>query len=118
PGLTRQLARTTLAAIRLKLGRVDEALTLARELTEAVATQGGVGHRAGQIPQVYAEALHASGQREAAAAVLAAARDPLLARAPRITDAEVRRRFLTGLPEHERTLALADAWTGTSSDTR
>jgi len=110
PGLSRRLAATTLASVRLALGRSTEAVTMARELMKEVDEQGGPGHRAGRLPLLYAEALHASGDQQAARAVVAAARDDLEAKAARIDDAEVRRRFLTELPEHAQTLALADAW--------
>jgi hypothetical protein len=110
PELTRLLATPTLAAVRLELGRVGEAVALGRELLEAVAAHGGAGHRAGRIKLVYAEALHASGAHDAAHAVLMAARDELLAKAARITDAPMRQRFLDDLPEHRRTIALASAW--------
>jgi tetratricopeptide (TPR) repeat protein len=110
PALTRKLATATLAAVRLERGRVDEAVALGRELLESVAAHGGAGHRAGRIRLVYAEALRASGDRAAANAMLGAARSELLAKAARITDAEVRQRFLDDLPEHRRTLALAAEW--------
>ena len=53
---------------------------------------------------------------EAAASALAAARADLLARVGRIADAETRRAFLA-LPEHVRTLALAEARLGAGCGT-
>jgi hypothetical protein len=103
-----QLAATTLAAVRLGLGRAAEAVTLGREVMEAIEAQGGAGQRAGRARLVYAESLHAAGDAAAAAVVLAAAREDLLGRAARIGDPEVRARFLGSIPENARTLALAE----------
>jgi hypothetical protein len=59
---------------------------------------------------VHAEALAAAGNHAAARAALGEARDDLLARAARIEDLEVRRRFLAEVPENARVVALSEAW--------
>jgi hypothetical protein len=108
--LSWQLAAATLARVRLDLGRPAEAVTLAREISEVIAEQAGVGQRAGRVPLVYAESLLAAGDPDAARAMIATARDAVLARAAKIADPEARRRFLEAVPENARTLALAEAW--------
>ncbi len=107
-----QLAATSLASVRLRLGRAGEAVALAREAMEAMEAHGGAGYRGGEVRLVYAETLYAVGHDEEADAVLAVARDDLLARAERITDADARERYLLVLPENARTLALAAARLG------
>jgi hypothetical protein len=62
------------------------------------------------IRLTFAEALLASGDPDAARAALAAARDRLLSKADKIRAPDLRRSFLEAIPDHARTLALADAW--------
>ncbi len=100
-----QLAATSLAGIRLALGRTADAARLAGDVMDAMAGHGGMGQRAANARLVYAECLLARGDAEAAA-TLEAARADLEARAGRIALPEARRAFLA-LPEHVRTLALA-----------
>jgi hypothetical protein len=50
--------------------------------------------------------------------VLAAAREHLLSRAAKISDPVWRERFLTQVPNNARTLALAGAGGGASTDQR
>jgi hypothetical protein len=102
-----QLAATTLAAVELERGRVEAAVVLSRQVVDAIAVHGGCGDRIGRAHLVHAESLYASGARDTADAVLAAARRDLLARAARIACVEARRCFLAELPEHARMLALA-----------
>jgi len=102
-----ELAATTLATVQIRQGRADEAVTLARGVLEAAAAHGGAGYRTGQVRLVYAESLYAAGEAGAGDAILAAARDDLLARAARIPDTDARGRYLTALPESARILALA-----------
>jgi hypothetical protein len=61
---------------------------------------------------VHAEALAATGQREAAAGVLTAARDRLRAKAAQISDPAWRRSFLERVPENAETLRLAREFLG------
>jgi hypothetical protein len=58
----------------------------------------------------HAEALHATGARDAAARAIADARARLLAIAGRIAAPDYRASFLEAVPENARTLALARAW--------
>jgi hypothetical protein len=101
-----QLAAPALVAVRLDLGRVAEALALERELMRVMAARPPGGWTL-PVRLMYAECLHASGEGEAARALLAAACDDLRAMAARIGDPEVRHRFLTEVREHARLLALA-----------
>jgi hypothetical protein len=103
-------ALAVLAAARLALGRPGEALASAREAMEALARTGTSGFREGAIHLVHAEALAAAGDRQAARAAVAEARDRLLALAQRVEDPALRRSYLEQIPEHARTLDLARAW--------
>jgi hypothetical protein len=59
---------------------------------------------------VHAEALDAAGRRDEARAAVGAAAQALARRAEKIASPAGRERFLAGVPEHARTLALAEAW--------
>ncbi len=101
-----QLAAARLVEVQLALGRVAEALALARELAAAHEASGGHGLRGTLVRLVCAEALAAAGEHESARAALRAAGEDLEARAARIEDVEVRRRFLEDVPENARVRAL------------
>jgi hypothetical protein len=58
-----------------------------------------------------AETLHASGAHAQARTAIAAARTRLLARAARIKDDRWRESYLHNVPDHRRTLELAELWT-------
>jgi eukaryotic-like serine/threonine-protein kinase len=58
----------------------------------------------------HAEALHANGRDDEARQVIAQARQRLLERAGRISNAAWRQSFLERVEEHRRTLELAGAW--------
>jgi hypothetical protein len=105
--LTWQHAAVTLGTIRLREGRADDALRLAREVHAAVAAHGGAGHRPGRHRLLLAEALLATGDAPAADAAITAAHAELQARAAGIPDEGIRHAFLTALPEHVRTIELA-----------
>jgi tetratricopeptide (TPR) repeat protein len=100
-----------LAEIRLRQGRAAEAAALARE---AFALERSTAClfvlRQEVVPVLLAEALHESGEVEAAREVLHEARAQLLARADKIADPAYRRSFLENIDAHARTLALARAW--------
>ncbi|XXT24723.1 protein kinase [Sorangium sp. So ce429] len=101
------------AEIRIRQRRADEAVALAREALAWNRRAGAVyAPRQESFPAIYAEALHASGDAEAARDVIRAARDELLARAGRIDDPAFRRGFLENVSANARTLALARAWLG------
>ncbi|WP_441288249.1 protein kinase domain-containing protein [Sorangium sp. KYC3313] len=101
------------AEIRLRQGRTEEACAMAGE---ALALQRQAGTvfllRQEVIPALYAEALHAKGDAEAARAVVREERGALLARAARIEDPAFRRSFLENVSANARTLTLARALLG------
>jgi hypothetical protein len=111
---TEQLAaRATLAAAQLAHGSVTDALASAKSAMDQYRALGVCGFLKGAtVRLVHAEALHAADQHEAARVAIAGARDRVHARAARIDDPSFRRSFLTNVPEHARTLALAHAWLG------
>jgi hypothetical protein len=104
-----QTAAARLVAVRLALGQAPEALALSRTLHASV-TAAGHGLRGTLVRLVHAEALHVSGDRDAARAALAEAQADLATRAARIDDPDVRRRFLEAVPENARVTALASVW--------
>ncbi|WP_437769546.1 protein kinase [Sorangium sp. So ce281] len=101
------------AEIRLRQGRTEEACAMAGE---ALALQRQAGTvfllRQEVIPALYAEALHAKGDAEAARAVVREERGALLARAARIEEPAFRRSFLENVSANARTLTLARALLG------
>jgi eukaryotic-like serine/threonine-protein kinase len=96
-----------LASILHRRGKAREALIAAREAHELFEALGGVEEGESQIRLMLPEALHASGNAEAARTAIRRARDRLLERAEKIKDPEWRASFLQNLPENARTLALA-----------
>jgi hypothetical protein len=79
--------------------------------SEALALQRQAGTvfllRQEVIPALYAEALHAKGDAEAARAVVREERGALLARAARIEEPAFRKSFLENVSANARTLTLA-----------
>ncbi|WP_437475986.1 protein kinase [Sorangium sp. So ce1014] len=111
--LVRTLLLSSMAEVRLRQGRAGEAVAFAREALDWDRRAGAIfAPRQESLPAIYAEALHASGDAEAAREVIRAARDELLARADRIGDPAFRRGFLENVSANVRTLALARAWLG------
>jgi len=103
----------TLAALRLAQGRAGEALTAAEDAVARCRAMGGCGmFREACVRLAHAESLHATGARDAAARAIAEARARLFAIAGKIAEPSYRTRFLEGVPENARTLALARAWLG------
>jgi hypothetical protein len=103
----------TLSALRLAQGRAEEALAAAEDAMARCQAMGGCGvFRGAFVRLAHAEALHATGARDAAARAIADARARLLAIAGKIADPDHRASFLERVPENARTLALADAWPG------
>jgi tetratricopeptide (TPR) repeat protein len=105
-------ARGELAAVLLALDRFPEALTDAREAMGLLASLGKVDEGEALIRLAYAEALFANGDRLAACAAIAEARDRILATAAGIDDSGRHKTFLENVPENARTLSLAQAWLG------
>jgi tetratricopeptide (TPR) repeat protein len=108
----RPSALATLAEVELARGRVGEAVAAAREAMEAMEALGRVEEGEAAVRLAFAEALFAAGDEEEAREAIRAARERLLERAARIADAGWRKRFLEGVHENARTLALAGAWLG------
>jgi serine/threonine protein kinase/tetratricopeptide (TPR) repeat protein len=111
-GGLRAAALAVLASVRLARGHADGALAAAAEAMEVLERLGGLEEGESLSRLTYAEALHATGDASTARAVIAAARERLLARADRIGDPASRASFLERVPENARILALADAWAG------
>ncbi len=99
-----------LARAELALGRPEEAEAAARR---ALAFLTGGSNYAPLARLFAAEVLFARGHGDEARAILADARSRLVTEAARIRDPAMRASFLERVPEHARTLALADAWIGT-----
>ncbi|HEX3478549.1 MAG TPA: protein kinase [Kofleriaceae bacterium] len=101
----------TLSALRLAQGRAREALVAAEDAVARCAAMGGCGmFRGAFVRLAHAEALHATGARDAARGAIAEARARLFTIAERIADPDYQRSFLDNVPEHARTLALASVW--------
>jgi hypothetical protein len=101
----------TVAALRLAQGRAGDALAAAEDAVGRCRAMGGCGmFRGAFVRLIHAEALHATGDRDAAQAAIRDARDRLLAIAARIADPDHRTRFVAAVPQNART--LAHAWLG------
>src|SRR5262249_2682264 len=104
------LALATLAWVLLAAGRAGEALVAATEALDLLTTLGQVEEGTERTLLVHAEALHATGQVDAARAPIPSAPEKLRARAARIGTPSLRASFLEKVTENARTLALAEAW--------
>jgi tetratricopeptide (TPR) repeat protein len=102
----RAAALAVLARVLLALRRTDEALTTASEAHGILESLGGIEEGESLVRLVHAEALAASGDHGAFSAAIHSARERLMARADRISDAAWRARFLDGVRDNARTLAL------------
>jgi hypothetical protein len=103
------LAQAMIARVELARGDLGAARAATLEAMRGVdAAEEGEA----VIRLTHAEVLRAAGDFAAAQAAIADARDRLLGRAARISDDAMRASFLSRVPENERTLALAQAWTG------
>jgi hypothetical protein len=101
----------TLSVLRRTQGRTGEARVAAEDAIARCREMGGCGmFRGAFVRLAYAEALHATGARDAARAAIAEARTQLYAIADRIADPALRASFLGEVPENATTLALALAW--------
>jgi ATP/maltotriose-dependent transcriptional regulator MalT len=94
---------------RIERDRGDLAAARAA-IEEAMRGIEGAEEGEGKVRLERAEVLEACGERDAARAAIADARDLLVARAEKISDPLLRESFLTRVPEHARTLALAEEW--------
>jgi tetratricopeptide (TPR) repeat protein len=96
-----------LGQILLARGRGDEALAAAQTAMRLLEEMGGIDGGESTIRLVYAEALAACGREDQAKAAFADARARLLVAAAKISDPEVRRRFLELVPDNDRTMRLS-----------
>ncbi|WP_437716904.1 protein kinase [Sorangium sp. So ce448] len=103
-------ARATLASVLLARGRSAEALAESHAAMALLATVTKVEEGEALARLVHAEALYAAGERGAARAAIADARDRLLAVAVQIADPRTRDGFLHNVEENARTLELSEAW--------
>jgi serine/threonine protein kinase/tetratricopeptide (TPR) repeat protein len=103
--LDQAAATATLAAVHLAAGRTAEALTLARTAMSRYEATRGFGYRGTFARLVHAEALWAAGERGAAIAAFAAAREQVVATSAKIADASYRALFLEAIPENKALLA-------------
>jgi len=112
--MARAAAEATLARVRIARGATGDALDAARAGMVALTKGGERTSRKGLVRLVLAEALHAAGNLDEAAAVLRDARARILARANEL-DEHLRGDFLGVQPEHVRTLRWAEEWLGEKS---
>ena len=104
----RAFALAVLSATHLAASRTVESLTAAREAMTLLASIGDMEEGEAFIRLSLAEALCAAGAVDAARDAALEARARLLDHAAKIGDAELRRSYLTNVPENARTLALAE----------
>ncbi len=105
-GLARPSAIAQLARVLVARGKLDEALAFAEEAL-AAAEAGPVDDGDVAIRLTHAEVLHAVGREVEARAALLETHRRLLEQAARIADPARRERFLSGVPDHARIIALA-----------
>ncbi|XYH97543.1 serine/threonine-protein kinase PknK [Sorangium sp. So ce1128] len=103
-------ALATLADALLAAGRRAEALAEAGRAAGILKEIGQLEEGEVLVRAVHAEALWATGDREAARVSLAEAEARLAERAGKIADPAWRASFLERVPEHARTAALRRAW--------
>jgi tetratricopeptide (TPR) repeat protein len=100
----RVYAQAALAEVQLRAGRRARGLELAVEAATTLAALGEITEGESLVLLVHAEALASAGRADEARRALAAARGRLLARAAKISDPDLRERFLTAVPENAATL--------------
>ena len=103
-------AQATLAYIQLAAGRAHDALASAQVAMAGFETLGSFGFCGARVHLVYAQALDAVGQRPRAAEAVEQALTRLHRQADKISDPAFRPRFLRGIAEYEKLVALAIDW--------
>jgi tetratricopeptide (TPR) repeat protein len=96
-----------LAWVRLQAGNAKGALAPALEAMKQLEVAGEVEDGEALARLAHVSVLLANDRVHEAREALKKARERLLTRAERIADLEARQRFLSAVPENERTLALA-----------
>lgn len=109
---SRAFALAVQAEVLLAAGRPAEARAAAATAAELLDELGGIEEGEALIRLTDAETRDAMGDRTGARQVAVEARRRLRERAARVSDPELRARFLGSIPEHARTMALAAAWEG------
>jgi len=107
---TRAHALAQLAQVLLARGREAEANAAAAEASAILDELGGIDEGETLVRLVRAETLALAGEKDAARAALSAAKQRLLSRAAKISDAGWRESFVSSVPDNARTLALAAVW--------
>ncbi len=87
-------------------------LAIGEDALRALEEAGNMAEVEALVRVAHAEALHASGDHDAARSAIRAARERLLARAAKIKDPDLKRTFLEVVRENRRTLARANEWLG------
>jgi tetratricopeptide (TPR) repeat protein len=98
------------AAILVRRGQRDVACDWARLAVANLDSTPLAADGEATVRLVYAEVLHAAGRKDDARRAVKSARDRLLEDAGRIMNLELAHTFLADVPEHARTLELADRW--------
>ncbi|MEM9487849.1 MAG: hypothetical protein AAGC55_01830, partial [Myxococcota bacterium] len=98
------------ARLAVRRGRFAAAVDSARTAVALLDRLGAVDSGESLVRLVLAEALDASGDRAAALIAIARAHTALLERAGQIAKLEWRSSFLDNIPEHARTIQLAEEW--------
>jgi hypothetical protein len=106
----RPMALASLARVLAARAGREEAALLAAEAAALLDAFGSVEKGEALVRLVHAETLDACGEPAQARVAIARARERVLARADRIGRQDWRSSFLDNIPEHARTLALAQAW--------
>jgi len=109
--LNRAQTLGVLAATLVAQGRDADALDAATAGLALLEELGAIDEGESQIRLAYAEAVHATGDTQAAKAAIAAAASRLRERAARIANPAWRESFLQKVPENARTLRLERDWT-------
>lgn len=110
PTPTRSLVLATLSRVLLIADQLDEAMRTSQEAIEIMRALGAIDEGEAMVLLAHAEALHAHGQTDEARLAIAYARERLQERAGGILREDWRACFLQNIPEHARTLQLADDW--------
>jgi len=108
----RALGFAVLSAAQLVQGSPLDALETARQAMAILTSLGEVEEGEALIRVTHVEALAATGDAAGAQTAVRAARDLLLAQAAKIADLELRRSYLSAVPENARILALASELVG------
>jgi tetratricopeptide (TPR) repeat protein len=114
----RSAALAALARALLAQGRNAEAFEHAQEAKALLDALGSSKYCESLVRLMNAETRMATGDDAGARAAIGTARDRLLERAGRITDAGMRTSFLTRVPDNVRTLELARDWGPPTSSIR